>query len=84
MCFDVASAYYTPRLYLVILFHVSVCSQCSDSESGYNKVRLNPVCKDRKENFSTCDCSVKLFQLNFLLLSLDSFLKTSRCGVEEI
>lgn len=28
---------------------------------GRNKVRLSPVCEVRKENFSTCDCSVKLF-----------------------
>lgn len=57
-------SYYTSRLCLVILFYVSVYSQCSHTESGYHKVKLSPVCRVRKENFDTCDYDVKLFQLN--------------------
>lgn len=76
---------YTSRLCLVILFSVSVSSQCSNTESGYHKVRLSPACRVRKENFATCECDVKLFQLNFHCRVSGLFLErcTVGCGGDE-
>ncbi len=52
-----------PQLHILALScHSFLCVSVQTVSKGYHEVWLNPVCRVRKENFSSCDFNVKLFQ----------------------
>ena len=70
---------YTRRLCLVILLHVSVRCQRSNTESGYHEVELSPVCRARKENFATCDRNVKLSPVSVSIVEFLTIFRAPYC-----